>query len=122
MSNYPKPSSDFLNIQAIQMIDRLDLPIMQKHHLRILAHCLEILKATLPDNNSSSGEVNLLKEWCNKESQKFNDQKFNDLLYEQLSSTASKLNSFSQRIGKNIKDLEISDLVELVQESEKHQT
>ena len=120
MSNYPKPSSDFLNIQAIQMIDRLDLPIMQKHHVRILAHCLEILKATLSDNNASSGEVNLLKEWCNKESQKFNDQQFNDLLYEQLASAERKLNSFSQRIGKNIKDLEISDLVKLVQESDKN--
>ena len=120
MSNYPKPSSDFLNIQAIQMIDGLNLPIMQKHHLRILAHCLDILKATMSDNNSPSGEANLLKEWCNKESQKFNDQKFNDLLYEQLASVSTKLNSFSQRIGKNIKDLEISDLVELVQQSERH--
>ena len=120
MSNHHKPSSDFLNIQTIQKIDQLNLPMMQKHHVRILAHCLFILKDLSSDNNSSSGEANLLKEWCNKESQKFNDQKFNDLLYEQLASTAKKLNFFSKSIGKRIKDLEISDLVELVQEIDKH--
>ena len=120
MSNYPKPSSDFLNIQAIQMIDGLNLSIMQKHHLRILAHCLDILKATMSDNNSPSCEANLLKEWCNKESQKFNDQKFNDLLYEQLFSTSKKLNAFSKKLGKNIRDLNVNDLVFLVQESQKN--
>ncbi len=44
MSNHLDPLSNPLNIETIQEIDNLDLPIMQKHHLRILAHCLQILK------------------------------------------------------------------------------
>ena len=43
MSNHLDPLSNPLNIEIIQEIDNLDLTIMQKHHLRILAHCLQIL-------------------------------------------------------------------------------
>jgi len=44
MSNNLDPLSNPLNIQTIVEIDNLDLPIMKKHHVRILAHCLQILK------------------------------------------------------------------------------
>ena len=51
MSNHLDPLSNPLNIETIQEIDNLDLPIMQKHHLRILAHCLQILKIINLDNS-----------------------------------------------------------------------
>ena len=44
MSNHLDPLHNPINIEIIQGIDKLDLPVMQKHHLRILAHCLQILK------------------------------------------------------------------------------
>ena len=56
-------------------------------------------------------------EWCDNQSQKFDDKKFSDLFYEQLESTANKLSNFSKKIGKNIEDLEIDDLVLLVKQS-----
>ena len=114
MSNHLDPLSNLLNMQTIQEIDNLDLPIMQKHHLRILAHCLQILKIINSDNSSENQNKNPLREWCNNQSKKFDDKKFSDLFYEQLDSTAKKLNTFSKKIGKNIEDLEIDDLVLLV--------
>ena len=51
MSNHLDSLSSPLNIETIQEIDNLDLPIMQKHHLRILAHCLQILKIIDVDNS-----------------------------------------------------------------------
>ena len=117
MSNNLDPLSNPLNIQTIREIDNLNLPIMQKHHVRILAHCLQILKIINEDNNSKLCEKNLLREWCDNQSRKFDDKKFSDLFYAQLNSTAKKLNTFSQRIGKNIEDLEIDDLVLLVEQS-----
>ena len=63
MSNHLDPLSNPLNIETIQEIDNLDLPIMQKHHLRILAHCLQILKNINVDkftNNVFLNEVNIL--------------------------------------------------------------
>ena len=117
MSNNLDPLSNPLNIQTIKEIDNLDLPIMQKHHVRILAHCLEILKVINPDDSSELVGKNSLKEWCDYQSRKFEDKKFSDLFYSQLDSTAKKLNIFSKRIGKNIVDLEIDDLVILVKQS-----
>ena len=118
MSNHLDPLSNPLNIQTIQEIDNLDLPIMQKHHLRILAHCLEILKILNADSSSSFEyqNKNPLREWCDKQSKKFDDKKFSDLFYEQLESTSKKLSTFSKKIGKSIEDLEIDDLVLLVEE------
>ena len=117
MSNHLDPLSNPLKIQIIQEIDNLDLPIMQKHHVRILAHCLQILKIITEDNSFELCDKNPLREWCDNQSKKFDDKKFSELFYEQLESTAKKLNTFSKRIGKNIEDLEIDDLVLLVEQS-----
>ena len=116
MSYHLDPSSNLLKIQTIQEIDNLDLTIMQKHHLRILAHCLEILKILNADNSFEYQNKNPLREWCDDQSRKFDDKKFSDLFYEQLLSTSKKLSTFSNEIGKSIEDLEIDDLVLLVEQ------
>ncbi len=116
MSNHLDPLSNPLNVEIIQEIDNLKLPIMKKHHLRILAHCLQILKAINVDNSLEYQNKNLLREWCDNQSKKFDDKKFSDLFYEQLESTSRKLSTFSKKIGKNIEDLEIDDLVLLVEQ------
>ena len=115
MSNFLDPSSNPLNIQTIQEIDNFDLTTMQKHHLRILAHCLQILKIISEDNSFESQNKNLLREWCDNQSRKCDDKKFSDLFYEQLESTSRKLSTFSKKIGKSIEDLEIGDLVLLIE-------
>ena len=102
MSNHLDPLPNPLNIETIQEIDNLDLPIMQKHHLRILAHCLQILKIINLDNSLEYQNKNPLREWCDNQSKKFDDKKFSDLFYEQLVSTKKKLSTFSQKIGKSL--------------------
>ena len=97
MSNHLDPLSNLLNIETIQEIDNLDLPIMQKHHFRILAHCLQILKIINVDISFEYQNKNSLREWCDNLSKKFNDKKFSDLFYEQLESTSKKLSTFSKK-------------------------
>ena len=116
MSNHLDSLSNPLNIETIQEIDNLDLPIMQKHHLRILAHCLQILKIINLDNNLEYQNKNHLREWCDNQSKKFDDKKFSDIFYEQLESAAKKLITFSKKIGKSIQDLEVDDLILLVEQ------
>ena len=116
MSNHLDPLSTPLNIEPIQKIDNLDLPIMQKHHLRILTHCLQILKIINLHNSLEYQNKNPLREWCDNQSKKFDDKKFSDLFYHQLESTSKKLSTFSKKIGKNIEDLETDDLVLLVKQ------
>ena len=116
MSNQDDPISNSLIAQSIKAIDDLDLPIIKKHHVRILAHCLNVMKASTVNSSTSKDQEHFLREWCDNQSKKFEDKKFSDLLYEKMTSTAKTLNSFSERIGKNIHDLDIEDLVRLVGE------
>ena len=117
MSNPLDPLFNTLNMQTIKEIDNLDLPILQKHHVRILAHCLNILKIIDVAESVKYQNKNSLREWCDNQSKKFDDKKFSDLFYEQLESTSKKLNIYSKKIGKNVEDLELDDLVILVEQS-----
>ena len=117
MSNQTNSFSSPLSNEIIKNIDQLNLPIIQKHHIRILAHCLEIFKEIAKEEPPLFEEDKLLREWCKKQSQQFNDENFNQLLYEQMSSVAKKLNSFSKSIEKTFKDLNLDDLIALVKQN-----
>ena len=117
MSNQTNSLSSPLSDEIAKNIDQLNLSIIQKHHVRLLAHCLEIFKEIAQDETSLFEEEELLREWCEKQSQQFNDKNFNQLFYEQMSSAAKKLNSFSQSIEKKFKDLNLDDLIALVKQN-----
>ena len=117
MSNSPNSFSSPLKDEIIKNIDQLNLPTIQKHHVRLLAHCLEIFKKIANDEVSLFNEDELLKKWCKKQSQQFDDNNFDQLFYEQMSSAAKKLNSFSQSIEKSFKELDLEDLVTLVEQN-----
>ena len=117
MSNQTNSYPSLLSDEMIKNIDQLNLPIIKKHHVRLLAHCLEIFKEIGEDDKSLFEEDELLKEWCEKQSEKFNDQNFNTLFYEQMSSAAKKLNYFSKSIEKNYRELDLEDLTTLVEQN-----
>ena len=117
MSNQTNSLSSPLSDEIAKNIDQLNLSIIQKHHVRLLAHCLEIFKEIAQDETSLFEEEELLREWCEKQSQQFNDKNFNQLFYEQMSSAAKKLNSFSKSIEKTFKDLNLDDLIALVKQN-----
>ena len=112
-NSFHSPLSD----EIIKNIDQLNLPILQKQHIRLLAHCLEIFKEIGNDDVSLFEEDALLKDWCEKQSNKFNDKNFNQLFYEQMSSAAKKLNTFSQSIEKDLNELDLEDLIILVKQN-----
>ena len=115
-NSFPSPLSD----EMVKNIDQLNLPIIKKHHVRLLAHCLEILKEIGKDENSVFEEDELLKKWCEKQSQKFNDENFNQLFYKQMSLAAKKINFFSKSIDKNFKELDLEDLITLVEQNQEN--
>ena len=117
MSNQTNSYSSPLSNEMAQNIDNLNLPIIQKHHIRILAHCLEVLKEIANDDISFFEEEDLLREWCGRQSQEFQDERFNQIFYEQMSSAAKKLNAFSRHIKKNFKELDLKDLIFLVEQN-----
>ena len=115
-NSFPSPLSD----EIVKNIDQLNLSIIKKHHVRLLAHCLEIIKSLGKDEKSLFEEDELLKIWCEKKSQKFDDENFNKIFYEQMSSVAKKLNFFSKSIEKDLKELDIEDLITLVEQNQEN--
>ena len=118
MSNKTNYFSSPISDEIVKNIDQLNLSIIQKHHIRLLAHCLAIFKEISKKETSTFDEDELLRDWCIKQSQKFNDENFNELFYSQMSSAAKKLNSFSQSIEKNFNELDLEDLIILVKQKE----
>ena len=64
MSNQTNWLSSPLSDEVVKNIDQLNLSIIQKHHVRLLAHCLEIFKEIAQDETSLFEEEELLREWC----------------------------------------------------------
>ena len=117
MSNQTNSFSSPLKHEFVKNIDQLNLPTIQKHHVRLLAHCLAIFKDIVKDDISMVEEDGLLKKWCERQSQKFNDKNFNQLFYEQMSAAAKKLDSYSKRTEKSFKELDLEDLINIVNEA-----
>ena len=114
MSDQLENFSSPIKKEVAQKIQELDLPLIQKHHVRLLAHCLEIFKDIASTNNKIFPEDHLIKEWCELEAKKINDVEFTNLLFAQMNAAAQKLEIHSKKIGKDILEFSIDDLVDLV--------
>ena len=99
--------------EVVDQIERLDLSTLQKLHLKLLAHCLEVFKdISLTAEKEFPNEI-LLKRWCENEAKKLKDEGFSVLLFEQMNSAAAKLKNYAKKKGKNALDLDLDDLITL---------
>jgi len=99
--------------EVVDQIERLDISTLQKLHLKLLSHCLEVFKdISLKADMEFPNEI-LLKKWCENEAKKLKDESFSVLLFEQINSAALKLNNYAKKIGKNPIDLSLDDLITL---------
>ena len=99
--------------EVVEQIEKLDLPTLQKLHLKLLSHCLEVFKSiSFNDDKVFPNEI-LLKRWCEDEARKLNDESFSALLFEQMNSAAVKLKDYAKKTGKCALDLNLDDLIRL---------
>ena len=99
--------------EFVDQIERLDLSTLQKLHLKLLSHCLEVFKDISLKNDDEFPNEILLKSWCENEAKKLKDQSFSVLLFEQMNSAALKLSNYAKKIEKNALDLNLDDLINL---------
>lgn len=121
MSEQIKKLSNFITEELLHEIDSLNLSPIEKHHVRLLLHCLQVFTAiNLQKNNSSLTDEDLWS-WSEKQSSKFEDKAFSELLYKQMCSARNKLEEFSKTINKDLLDLNLDDIVFLTQEHKGHE-
>ena len=99
--------------EVVEQIEKLNLSTLQKLHLKLLSHCLEIFRVISSQSKVEFPTEKLLRDWCLKESQKLDDKDFSMLLYEQMDAAGQKILNYSQKSGKRPLELTLEDLIKL---------
>ena len=101
-----------LTKEDINLIGSTNLSVSEKHHLRMLLHCLECFKSMRKENSQGlipGKEVWL--EWCLKNPMMLQDDEFVQVLFEQFSGAAIQLERLSNALKVPPLDLKLSDLI-----------
>ena len=102
-----------LSQEDISLIGSINLSIHEKHHLRMLLHCLECFKSMSKENEEGlipSKEVWL--EWCLKNPIMLKDDEFVQVLFEQFSGGAIQLERLAHDLKVAPLDLTLKDLID----------
>ena len=103
-----------LSKDDINLIGSTNLSVSEKHHLRMLLHCLECFKSMSKGNEEGlipGKEVWL--EWCLKNPIMFKDDEFVQVLFEQFSGAAIQLERLSKAIKIAPLDLTLRNLIDV---------
>ena len=102
-----------LNKEDINLIGLTNLSVVEKHHLRMLLHCLECFKSM---NHGNQGRLIPGKEtwleWCLKNPIMSNDDEFLQVLFEQFSGAAIQLERLSNDLKVAPLDLTLQNLID----------
>ncbi len=101
-----------LNLSDIQRIEDTKLSNIQRHHLRLLAHCLACFKEMSVDCyvGPFPQETHRLQ-WCLQQPTLTNDKTFIALLLEQFASAARQLEDLATELGVTPLELTLEDLI-----------
>ena len=97
---------------AIERIDTTLLPQLDRHHLRVLSHCLDSFQAmAAPERTGSIPDEEQRRRWCQQQPVVADDPAFLDTLMLQLNAAADQLDHLATQLGKPPLALTIEDLI-----------
>ena len=80
-----------IDAETIARIDATLLPQLDRHHLRLLAHCLASFREMSPDVDGALPNAALRRQWCEQQPVVADDPQFLILLLDQLNNAAHQL-------------------------------
>ena len=112
MTNHVMPGAGPLTRDQIDAIEATLLPTLDRHHLRLQAHCLAtfqqmahpVRQGPLPDRPH-------WQSWGEQQPQLVNDPEFMELLMTQFTVIASQLEDLASSLGMSPLELSLSDLI-----------
>tara|TARA_B100000579_G_C22455225_1_gene676273 strand:- start:244 stop:603 length:360 start_codon:yes stop_codon:yes gene_type:complete len=108
--NYKKSP---LSKDDIEVIALTNLSVSEKHHLRMLAHCLQCFKSM--KKNDSTGLLPKKEEWlewCLKNPIMQKDDEFVQVIFDQLSGAAKQLERLSNDLKVSPLNLTLRNLID----------
>ena len=109
-----------LRKEDINQIGSTNLSVSEKHHIRMLLHCLECFKSMCSGNEEGlipSKEVWL--EWCLQNPIMFKDDEFVQVLFEQFSGAALQLEKLATILKVAPLNLTLQDLIDAYETSDR---
>ena len=117
MSNQSNNPSSYISEDSLKQIEDLNLSVFQKHHIRLLFHCLHVFREILAEKDGKVLSSNDLKLWSDKQSSRFDDKVFSDSLFRQMCIAWTKLEEFSLKNDKDLQNLILDDLVSIINQN-----
>ena len=97
--------------EAIARIDATLLPQMDRHHLRLLAHCLDSFLVMDPGQEGQLPDAASRRRWCEQQPVVADDPAFLRSLMQQLNGAAEQLQGLADSLGKPPLELQLDDLI-----------
>ena len=102
-----------LSKEDIKLIDSTNLSVREKHHIRMLLHCLMCFKSmSTEEDQRMIPRKEVWLEWCLKNPLIFKDDEFVQVLLEQFSGAALQLERLSNALTVQPLDLSLKDLID----------
>ena len=107
------PSGSPLTREMVEAIDATLLPTLERHHLRLLAHCLASFQTMqAPETTGPIPSLDQQRSWCSQQPQLRDDPQFGDLLLQQFQGAARHLETLAESNGITPLELTLSHLID----------
>ena len=100
-----------IDAETIARIDATLLPQLDRHHLRLLAHCLASFRMMAPDLDGALPNAAQRRQWCEQQPFVADDPQFLILLLHQLNNAADQLEEMADDCCKAPLELSLDDLI-----------
>jgi len=102
-----------LTREMVEQIDASMLPSLERHHLRLLSHCLaSFQQMASPECKGPIPALAQQQRWCRDQPLLKNDPEFCDLLLRQFSTAADRLESIADALGITPLELTLGALID----------
>ena len=113
MINQNLLSESPLSLEDLQKIEDTNFSPLERHYLRLLAHCLACFQSMAQETSLGPlpSDQNRL-DWCLQQPSLARDKNFIHILLEQLSAAASQLEEIACKLGVTPLELTLTDLLD----------
>ena len=105
-----------LTLEDLKLIELTNLSVLEKHHIRMLSHCLGCFQSMSSKNPEGSiPDKEIWMEWCLARPEMLNDDEFIHVLFEQFAGAAVQLEKLSNVFKVPPLELTLQDLMAVYQ-------
>ena len=105
-----------LTLEDLKLIELTNLSMFEKHHIRMLSHCLGCFKSmNIKNTEGAIPDKGIWMEWCLARKEMVNDDEFIHVLFEQFSGAALQLEKLSEVFKVPPLELTLKDLIAVYQ-------